>query len=56
MADTNEPMSAFNTEAGAAITEVQVDTSKLTALSPEVIGKQATVRVESWIWWQMSCD
>lgn len=42
----NDPLSAASQAGGSAypIEEVKVDLSKLNALSPEVISKQATVR------------
>jgi hypothetical protein len=40
----NDPAAAFSgAEASAPVQEVQVDVTKLNALSPEVISKQATV-------------
>lgn len=45
MAAVNDPTAAFQTEAGADAKPVEVDLTKLTALSPEVIMNQATVSI-----------
>jgi hypothetical protein len=43
-ASINDPAAAFSGEASeVSVQEVQVDVTKLNALSPEVISKQATV-------------
>jgi len=47
MAAINDPTAAYAADASVPVTEVQVDTSKLTALSPEVISKQATVGISA---------
>jgi len=44
MADTiNDPLAAASSTGSVPAEEVEIDTSKLTALSHEVISKQATV-------------
>lgn len=43
MAAVNDPVAAFQSEGGASVQPVEVDLTKLTALSPEVIMNQATV-------------
>lgn len=45
MAAVNDPTAAFQTEGGADVKPVDVDLTKLTALSPEVIMNQATVSI-----------
>lgn len=45
MAAVNDPTAAFQSEGGADAKPVEVDLTKLTALSPEVIMNQATVSV-----------
>ncbi|WOO79451.1 Eukaryotic translation initiation factor 2 subunit gamma [Vanrija pseudolonga] len=47
MAAVNDPMAAFQGEGSSSnpAAEVQVDLTKLTALSPEVISKQATINI-----------
>lgn len=55
MAAVNDTTAAFAAgESGLPTQEVQVDLTKLTALSPEVISKQATVRLAlGWRGWQL---
>jgi hypothetical protein len=45
MAAVNDPTAAFQTEGGADAKPVDIDLTKLTALSPEVIMNQATVSI-----------
>jgi translation initiation factor 2 subunit 3 len=44
MAAINDPIAAASTSADVPSQEISVDVTKLTALSHEVISKQATVR------------
>lgn len=43
MSAINDPIAAASSGPSEPVQEVQVDVTKLTALSPEVISKQATV-------------
>lgn len=50
MSAINDPIAAASSGPSEPIQEVQVDVTKLTALSPEVISKQATVCRFTYSW------
>lgn len=50
MSAINDPIAAASSGPSEPIQEVQVDVTKLTALSPEVISKQATVCRFPYLW------